>query len=92
MSETQAPPWLSDTTDQSVIDAVIARWRDVAPEDKLAYIGQLNRMGYTMAQARQDMQYPQATPHERRMRLASLWLDRASMMRWYDWDPEIMGR
>lgn len=82
---------LSDT-DERARERLIRHWRSVSAEDKLALVGRLNRAVMALAQARQDAQYPDATPEERRMRLASLWIDRASMIRWWGWDPAERGR
>ncbi|MEQ1571447.1 MAG: hypothetical protein ABMA64_37820 [Myxococcota bacterium] len=60
--------------------------------EKLAHIGRMNRMVLGLAQARRDAQYPSATPEERRLRLASLWIDRRDMIRFWSWDPETHGR
>jgi hypothetical protein len=64
----------------------------MSPEEKVAAVGRLNRAVLHLAQARQDTRYPNATAEERRLRLASLWLDRADMIRWWGWDPEERGR
>jgi hypothetical protein len=36
--------------------------------------------------------YPDATPEERRLRLASLWIAREDMIRFWGWDPDRQGR
>jgi hypothetical protein len=82
---------LSDTSDEAR-ELLIAHWRSVSPEEKAAHVGRLNRMVMALAQARQDQQYPNATPEERRLRLASLWVEREHMIRWWGWDPDIHGR
>jgi hypothetical protein len=82
---------LSDTSDEAR-QLLIEHWRRVSPEEKAAHIGRLNRMVMSLAAARQDQQYPDATPEERRLRLASLWIDRDSMIKFWGWDPEIHGR
>lgn len=82
---------LSDTS-PAARQRLIAHWRSVSPSEKAAHIGRLNRMVLRLAQARQDAQYPHATPEERRLRLASLWIERDDMIRFWGWDPEVHGR
>jgi hypothetical protein len=82
---------LSDTSEEAR-ERLIAYWRSVPLEEKAAHIGRLNRAVLELAQARQDAQYPDATPEERRLRLASLWYSREDMMRVWGWDPEVRGR
>ena len=82
---------LSDTS-PAARDRLVAHWRSVPLEEKAAAIGRLNRGVLKLAAARQDAQYPDATPEERRLRLASLWLPREAMIRWWGWDPVERGR
>lgn len=82
---------LSDTSPEAR-RRLIEHWRSVPPEEKAAIVGRLNRAVLALAQARQDAWYPDATPEERRLRLASLWIDRESMIRWWGWDPDERGR
>lgn len=82
---------LSDTTPESR-ERLLAHWRDATPEARLAEMERLNRMVRELAQAGQDLRYPHATPDERRLRLASLWIPREAMIRWWSWDPQVHGR
>lgn len=82
---------ISDTSELAR-QRLIEHWRSVPAIEKAAHIGRLNRMVLGLAQARQDAQYPNATPEERRLRLASLWIAREDMIRYWGWDPEIRGR
>jgi hypothetical protein len=82
---------LSDTSPEARV-RWLAYWRSRTPEQKLAEVGRLNAAAKALAQARQDAWYPDATPEERRLRLASLWVDRDAMIRWWGWDPEERGR
>ena len=70
----------------------IEHWRSVSPEEKLATVGRLNAAVLALAAARQASWYPNDTAEERRLRLASLWLDRDTMIGRFGWDPEIRGR
>ncbi|MEQ1569726.1 MAG: hypothetical protein ABMA64_29090 [Myxococcota bacterium] len=67
-------------------------WRAASPEEKWAAVGRLNGAVLELCQARQDMQYPDATPEERRLRLCSLWVDRDTMIHRFGWDPLERGR
>jgi hypothetical protein len=82
---------LSDTTDDAR-ERLLAYWRAASPEDRYREMVRLNRMVRSLAQAGQDLRYPDATPEERRLRLASLWIPREAMIRWWGWDPEVHGR
>jgi hypothetical protein len=82
---------LSDTSADARA-RVIERWRSTTPEERLAEVGRMNRAALSLAQHRHDAWYPEATPEERRLRLASLWVDRDAMIRWWGWDPEERGR
>lgn len=82
---------LSDTTPEAQ-ERVTAHWRAATPEERIAEVARLNRMVLGLAQARQDAWYPDATPDERRLRLASLWVDRDTMIRLFGWDPDVRGR
>ena len=82
---------LSDTSEDAR-QRLIEHWKSVSPREKAAHIGRLNRMVLRLAQARQDKMYPHATPGERRLRLASLWISREDMMKYWGWDPDIHGR
>jgi hypothetical protein len=59
---------LSDTTAEAR-EWLLAHWRNATPEERLAEMERLNRMVRELAQAGQDLRYPNATPDERRLRL-----------------------
>jgi hypothetical protein len=82
---------LTDTSDDAR-ERLLAFWRAATPEERYAEVVRLNRMVKGLAQAGQDMRYPHATPEERRLRLASLWIPREAMIRFWGWDPDIHGR
>jgi len=81
----------SDTTDEAR-ERLLDHWRRATPEDRYREVLRLNRVVRELAQAGQDLRYPDATPEERRLRLASLWIPREAMIRWWSWDPEVRGR
>lgn len=82
---------LTDTSPEAH-QRMVEHWRKATPEEKLAAVGRLNKAILELAQARQDAKYPYATPQERKLRLASLWIDRDTMIRLFDWDPRERGQ
>ena len=82
---------LSDTSDEAR-QRLIEHWRNADDQERWDAIGRLNGALLALAQDRQDEWYPEATPEERRLRLASLWVDRETMIRLFDWDPDERGR
>ena len=84
-------PELTDTSPEARA-RLLAHWRAATPEDRAREVVRLNRAVRELAQAGQDLRYPNATPEERRLRLASLWVPREAMNRWWSWDPEVHGR
>ncbi len=55
-------------------------------------MGALNRMAKELALADIRYRHPDDTPRQRRMRLASRWLDADTMRRVFGWDPDLEGR
>jgi hypothetical protein len=81
----------TDTRDEAR-ERLLAHWRAATPEERLEETLRLNRTMRELAQAGQDLRHPNATPEERRLRLASLWISREDMIRLWGWDPEVHGR
>ena len=70
----------------------IERYRRMSPAQKLALVGDLNLAVRQLAEARIRAQHgPDLTPRELRLRLASLHLDRETMIAAFGWDPEVEG-
>ncbi len=82
---------LSDTTEDAR-QVLLDHWRRATPEERYEEMLRLNRTVRELAQAGQDLRHPYATPEERRLRLASLWISRDDMIRWWGWDPDLQGR
>ncbi len=57
-------------------DRMIAYCRSLGPEHRAEKLAALNRGAMALAAARQEAWYPDDTPEERRLRLASLWVPR----------------
>jgi len=72
---------------------MIEAYRRMTPGEKLQRVVDLNRTAEAFALARIRQQYgPDLTEREENLRLASLYLDRETMIRAFDWDPEVHGR
>ena len=82
---------LSDT--HPTIEAVLLEgYRRMTPEQKLQRIADLNLALAEVAAARIRAQYgADISDRELQLRLASLRLDRETMIRVFDWDPEEHG-
>jgi hypothetical protein len=71
---------------------MLEAYRRMTPAQKIARVQALNETVLQMAAARLKKQYGEMSERELRLRLASLWLDRATMIRVFHWDPEQHGR
>ena len=70
----------------------IERYRRMTPAQKLALVGDLNLAVRQLAEARiRAQQGPDISARELRLRIASLYLDRDTMIAAFGWDPEIEG-
>jgi len=71
---------------------LIDGYRRMRPQEKLQRVLELNEMVERMAAARIRAQYgADLAPRELQLRLASLRLDRETMVEVFGWDPEEMG-
>ena len=81
---------MNDT--QSVIDKiVIDGYRKMTSWEKMKRVSELNKAVQQLALSRIRKQYGEIPEHEQKLRLASLWMDRNTMIRVFDWDPKIKG-
>jgi hypothetical protein len=64
----------------------------MTPGQRLARALDLSRASRQMAEARVRKKYPGASEREVKLRLASLVLDRQTMIRAFSWDPAKEGR
>jgi len=70
----------------------IAGLQNMLPAEKLQRVVELNEAVLQLARARILMKYgSDLSEREVRLRLASLWLDRETMVRAFGWDPKIEG-
>lgn len=81
-----------DDTPPHVRKIMIGLYRKMTPTEKLRQVDELTRGVQQMALIRLRAKYPEATPREHQMRLASLWIDDETMKKAFGWDPEEMGR
>ncbi len=61
------------------------------PAEKLKRVRAMNNAVLELAAARLRRQYGPMSDRELRLRLASLWLDRETLIRVAGWDPEERG-
>ncbi len=69
----------------------IEAWRVMTPAAKLHIVSELLRATEELARAGVRLRHPRAGEREQQLRLAALRLDRETMIRWLDWDPEREG-
>ena len=70
---------------------VIEGYRKMTSLEKMKRVSELNKAVQQLALARIRKQYGDIPEHEQKLRLASLWMDRNTMIRVFDWDPKIKG-
>lgn len=83
---------MSPDTPPEIEEMLLEGYRRMTPQEKFQRIIELNRSVEAMAAARIQQQYgPNLSERELRLRLASLRLDRETMIQVFDWDPEKEG-
>jgi hypothetical protein len=88
MSATATP--ISDTPPH-IQEILIAGYRRMSPQKKLKRVSELTKAVQQLALARISQQYGKISEREQRLRLASLWLDRETMIQVFNWDPSVKG-
>lgn len=81
---------MNDTTPEAE-EILIEGYRKMTPQQKMKIVSDMTITVQQFALARIRKQYPEASEREQRLRLASLWLDRETMIKFFDWDPEKEG-
>jgi len=81
---------LSDTSPH-IRKILIAGYQSMSPQQKLKQVNELTKAVQQLALARIRKQYGMISEREQRLRLASLWLDRKTMIRVFNWDPSVEG-
>ena len=85
-----ATPYVSDTP-AHIQEILIAGYRRMSPQKKLKRVSELTKAVQQLALARIRQQYGKLSEQEQRLRLASLWLDRETMIKVFNWDPSVKG-
>ena len=67
-------------------------YRRMTPAEKFRRVAELNELVLELAAARVRRERPGIEEREVRLRVASLWLGRDSMIRAFGWDPDLHGR
>ena len=78
-------------TDPKIQEVLIKGYRKMSPQQKMLRVNELTKAIQQLALARIQKQYPDSSEREQQLRLASLWLDRETMIGAFGWDPEIHG-
>jgi len=84
------PPQDRDT-DPQIQRMLISGYRRMPPQEKLKRVTELTQAVQQLALARIRKQYGTCSERDQRLRLASLWLDRKTMIRVFKWDPREKG-
>jgi hypothetical protein len=81
----------STDTEQKMNAVLISGYRAMEPRKKIAQAGAMTQAVLSLAAARIRKQHEGITEREVHLRLASLWLDRDTMVRAFGWDPDLEG-
>jgi len=81
----------SDTSPE-VDELMFQLWRRATPAQKLQKVFSIGKMVNDLVRGQLRGRYPGATAREIELRLASRNLDRDTMVRAFDWDPDLHGR
>jgi hypothetical protein len=85
-------PARGSDTSPDIEQMMLGLWRRATPDQKLARMFGMGRMINELARAETRRRYPTATPREIDLRLASRTIDRETMIKAFDWDPDVRGR
>ena len=78
-------------TPPHIQEMIIEGYRRMSPQEKLKRVSELTKAVQQLALARIKKQYGPISEREQQLRLASLWLDRETMIRVFQWDPREKG-
>lgn len=78
-------------TPPHIEEMLIEIYRQMTPAQKMRQVSQLTLAVQQMALARIKKQYGPCSDRELQLRLAALWLDRETMIKVFQWDPEEKG-
>lgn len=77
--------------DAMIEKIVVEGYRKMTSWEKMKRVSELNKAVQQLALSRIRKQYGDIPEREQKLRLASLWIDRDTMIRVFDWDPKIKG-
>ncbi len=72
-------------------EILVEGYRKMPPWEKMKRVSELNKAIQQLALSRIRKQYGDIPEQEKKLRLASLWLDRETMIRVFNWDPQKEG-
>ena len=78
-------------THPAIEKMMIEGYRKMTPLHKLQQVNELNKSIQQLALSRIRKQYGNIPEREQRLRLASLWLDRETMIKVFNWDTVEKG-
>ncbi len=70
---------------------LVEGYRKMPPWEKMKRVSELNKAVQQLALSRIRKQYGDIPEQEQKLRLASLWLDRETIIRVFNWDPHKEG-
>jgi hypothetical protein len=80
----------SDTSKEAD-ELMFQLWRRATPLQRLQKVLSIGKSVNALVRAEIRRRYPTASPREVELRLASRNLDRQTMIRAFNWDPELQG-
>ena len=78
-------------TPPHIQEMIIEGYRRMSPQETLKRVSELTKAVQQLALARIKTQSGPISEREQQLRLASLWLDRETMIRVFQWDPHEKG-
>ena len=78
-------------THPKIQQMLLEGYRKMSPQEKLKRVNELTKSVQQLALARIKKQYGEISEREQRLRLASLWLGRETMLKIFGWDPQEEG-
>ena len=82
---------MNTDTPPEIQKILVEGYRRMTPHQKMKRVNELTLAIQQLALARIQQQYSNISEHEQKLRLASLWLDRKTMMDVFGWDPQKEG-
>jgi hypothetical protein len=82
---------ISPDTDPEAERILIEGYRRMSASEKLKRVGELTELVRSVALADIRRRYPNASPRECQLRLASRWIDADLMRKAFGWDPDKEG-